>query len=85
MQQLADEMAILSNETERFPKLLKDTYSETLVEEVDTVEIGQLLEKMTWESSKIIVSGKNLLDHPWVKQQSLVGAARKEKHMGTKF
>lgn len=47
----------------RYEKLLKDTYSEIIVDKIDYYEILETLsEFMTLEKSKILISSKNILD-----------------------
>ena len=59
---IADEMALLGRCPERYKKLLMDTYEETLFENIDLDQIQGLLDYITYENAKIMISGKNILE-----------------------
>ena len=84
VQTLADEMINLGQETQRYSKLLKDTYSESVVENINLPEIIQILGDLTYENAKIIISSKKILKEgafPDLQDNEIL----QEKWMKTKY
>jgi secreted Zn-dependent insulinase-like peptidase len=68
-----DNVCDIANEmlfTKDISKILKDTYPDTCIEEVDMGLLKGLLNGLTLEKSKIVISGKN-----FVQNESLFGYA----------
>jgi secreted Zn-dependent insulinase-like peptidase len=61
VQTLADEMTVLGNHPDRYPKLLIDTYEDTIVEDINMPEVLDLMSQLTYSNAKVILSSKNLL------------------------
>ena len=84
-----DNVCDIANEmlfTKDISKILKDTYPDTCIEEVDMGLLKGLLNGLTLEKSKIVISGKN-----FVQNESLFGHAadfkqpKTEKWFKTKY
>ena len=59
-----DNVCDIANEmifTKDIGKILMDTYPDTCIEEVDMELLKGLLDSLTLEKSKIVISGKNLI------------------------
>lgn len=82
VQALADEMSLLGRYPERYNKLLIDTYEETLFENVDIEEVVSLMDKITYQNAKIMISGKYVLESDLFKKGS---KEIKEQWMKTKY
>lgn len=54
---IANEMIFTNN----LARILKDTYPDTCIEEIDMALLKGLLDNLTVEKSKIVFSGKNLI------------------------
>lgn len=60
-----DNVCDIANEmlfTKDLSRILKDTYPDSCIEEVDIKIVKSLLSQLTLERSKIVISGKNLVN-----------------------
>ena len=80
VQALADEMTYLGLCPERYPKLLIDTYEETIIEKIDMKQVVEIFDHLTYDNSKVMISGKRVLERP-----EFEGTDVKEKWMKTKY
>ena len=82
VERLADEMCLLGLYPERYPRLLVDTYEETLIENVDMKELDSILEMINYHNAKVMISGKKVLESDLFKTNS---KEIKEQWMKTKY
>ena len=72
VQALADEMAVVGGVKERYEYLLMDTYEDTYVEKVEMGEVVELMEMLTYENAKVIMSSKGLLESEVLKGEKVL-------------
>ena len=82
VERIADEMCLLGLYPERYPRLIVDTYEETLIENVDMKELDTILEHINYHNAKVMISGKMVLESDMFKTDS---KEIKEQWMKTKY
>lgn len=59
-----DNVCDIANEmlfTKDISKIMKDTYPDSCVEEIEMPPLKRLLDNLTVEKSKVVISGKNII------------------------
>ena len=77
-------MVYLSRHPERMPKLIKDSYIEAIVDHYDMESIRHILGQITFNNSKIVLSGQNIISDGKV-NLTVASDILVEKYMKTKY
>ena len=85
VQAIADELVLLGNETERYSHIILDTYEEAFYGSYDLTEIVSLLEEVTYDNAKIVISGKDILSSDIFDPETAQSEVVKEQYMKTKY
>ena len=59
---LADELVQLASHPERLPKLIKDTYSESMFDSYNLQQVVDTMKLLTYQNAKIVIRSKNIFE-----------------------
>lgn len=79
--ELADRLTF----TQNVAKLLKDTYSDAIVEHISYEWLNEVLSKLTMENAKVMISGKNAISRLTDSAGPALGPILKERWLKTKY